>query len=375
VGIPALELFPLTTWTRLAARRWRLSGSDLLLPADPQGYAPLREAVARYVVTARGVRCTAEQVLITNGAQHALDLCARLLVGPGDAVWMESPSYLPARGVFAATGAQLINVPVDADGLDVARGRALAAEAKLAYVTPSFQFPLGVTMSLTRRHALLEWARDANAWIIEDDYNGDYRYDTAPVPAMQGLDTQGRVLYVGTFSKMLAPGIRLGYLILPHALVAPFTHARLLLDWHSPVPEQAVLADFIAGGHCAKHIRRTRTLYQKRQCAFVALAARELAGLVTIDAVSAGLHLVGWLPPDVDDCAVAEEARRRGVVVLAMSPQLGAAPGGPGLMFGYAAYTPTQMRGAMRSLAAAIQAVRGNPSTRRGMRYPSRAKA
>jgi GntR family transcriptional regulator / MocR family aminotransferase len=273
-------------------------------------------------------------------------------------VWMESPSYLPARGVFAATGARLIDVPVDDDGLDVARGRELAPVARLAYVTPSFQFPLGITMSLARRHALLDWAREANAWIVEDDYNGDYRYDTAPIPAMQGLDAHERVLYVGTFSKMLSPAIRLGYLILPSALVAPFAHARLLLDWHSPVPEQAILADFIAGGHFAKHIRRTRTLYRKRQRAFVALAERELAGLVTIDAVPAGLHLVGWLPPDVNDCAVAEEARRRGVTVVAMSPQLGAASGGPGFMFGYAAYTPTQMRGAMRSLAAAIRAVR-----------------
>jgi GntR family transcriptional regulator / MocR family aminotransferase len=359
LGMPALELFPLTTWTRLAARRWRLSGRELLLPDDPQGFAPLREAVARYAVTARGVRCTADQVLIVNGAQHALDLCARFLVGPGDAVWMESPGYQPARGVFAATGARLIDVPVDAEGLDVARGRELAPAARLAFVTPSFQWPLGVTMSLARRLALLDWARDAGAWVVEDDYNGEYRYDTAPIPAMQGLDSHGRVLYVGTFSKTLAPAIRVGYLILPTALVAAFTRARFLLDMHSPVAEQAVLADFIESGHFGRHIRRTRSLYQQRQRAFVALAARELAGLVTVDTAAAGMHVVGLLPPEVSDVAVADEARRRGVIVEPMSPHLGVASGGPGLLLGYAAYTPAQMRGAMRALAAAIRAVKG----------------
>ena len=357
MGMPAFELFPLTTWTRLAARRWRLSGRALLLPEDPQGYAPLREAVARYAVTARGVRCTADQVLIVNGAQHALDLCARFLVEPGDAVWMESPGYQPARGVFAAAGARLIDVPVDAEGLDVARGRELAPEARLAFVTPSFQWPLGVTMSLARRLALLDWARDAGAWVVEDDYNGEYRYDTAPIPAMQGLDEHGRVLYVGTFSKTLAPAIRVGYLILPAALVVPFTRARFLLDMHSPVAEQAVLADFIESGHFGRHIRRTRSHYQQRQRAFLALAARELAGLVTVDAAPAGMHVIGLLPPGVSDVAVAEEARRRGVIVEPLSKHLGTAPGSAGLLFGYAAYTPAQMRGAMRALAAAIRAV------------------
>ncbi|HEY7861911.1 MAG TPA: PLP-dependent aminotransferase family protein [Gemmatimonadaceae bacterium] len=357
-GIPALELFPLTTWTRLAARRWRLSGRDLLLPDDSQGYGPLREAIARYAVTARGARCKAEQVVIVNGAQHAIDLCARLLVGPGDEVWMESPCYAPARGVFAAAGATLIDVPVDADGLDVARGLELAPSARLAFVTPSFQSPLGVTMSLERRVALLDWAKRSGAWVVEDDYNGEYRYDTTPIPAMQGLDTGDRVLYIGTFSKTLSPAIRLGYLILPLALVAAFTRARLLLDRHSAVPEQAILADFISSGHFARHIRRTRALYQQRQRAFVSLAARELGGLITVDAAPAGMWLVGWLPRDMSDLEVVEEAGRRGVVLVAMSPYLGGTGHGPGLLFGYAPYTAAQMRVAMRELASVIRDVR-----------------
>jgi GntR family transcriptional regulator/MocR family aminotransferase len=356
-GIPALELFPLATWTRLAARRWRVSGRELLLPGDPQGYAPLREAVAKYAATARGVRCTADQVLIVNGAQHAIDLCARLLVGPGDAVWMESPCYLPARGIIAATGARLVDVPVDADGLDVAAGRAIEPAARLAFVTPFFQAPLGVTMSLARRRELLDWARESNAWIVEDDYSGDYRYDTASVASMQGLDESGRVLYIGTFAKALSPAVRLGYLIVPPSLVAPFARARMLLDRHSPVPEQAVLADFIAGGHFARHLRRTRAKHQERQRIFLELAARELDGLVRFEESPAGMRLIGWLPPGSDDRAIAAEAARRGVVVAPLSPQLGSAPRRPGLIVGYVAYAPAETREAMRVLAAAIRAV------------------
>ena len=283
---------------------------------------------------------------------------------------MESPCYKPARGVFAATGARLIDVPVDADGLDVQRGRDSAPAARLAFVTPSFQFPLGVTMSLARRLALLDWARGAGAWIVEDDYNGEYRYDTAPIPALQGLDAHDRVLYIGTFSKNLSPAIRLGYLILPTALVAPFRRARFLLDMHSPVPEQAILADFIEGGHFARHIRRTRTLYQQRQRAFVALATRELAGLVTVEPAPAGMCLIGRLAPEMNDRAVAAEARRRGVIVEPLSSHLGAASAGPALMFGYAAYTPAHMRVAMRALAAAIRAVRTDMESASDLRRP-----
>ncbi len=355
VGIPALEVFPLATWARLSARRWRLSGKELLLAGDPRGYAPLRDAVAHYVATARGVRCSVEQVLIVNGAQHAIDLCARLLVSAGDAVWLENPCYSPARGIFAATGATLIDVPVDRDGLDVAAGRTLAPHARLAFVTPSYQSPLGVTLSLERRHALLAWARDASAWIVEDDYNGEYRYDAAPVPAMQGLDEHGRVLYIGSFSKSLAPAVRLGYLVLPMPLVAPFTRARMLLDRHSPVPEQAVLADFLAGGHFARHIRRTRAVHQERQRVFLGIAARELDGLLSFDPAPAGMRLLGWFPSSYDDRGIADEAARRGVVVEPMSKHLEAGSTRRGFMFGYASYSALQVRAAMRVLAAVIR--------------------
>lgn len=355
VGIPALEVFPLATWTRLSARRWRLSGRDLLLAGDPRGYAPLREAVAQYVAAARGVRCSMDQVIIVNGAQHAIDLCARMLVGAADAVWLESPCYSPARGIFAATGATLVDVPVDGDGMDVAAGRAVAPDARLAFVTPSYQSPLGVTLSLERRHALLAWARDAEAWIIEDDYNGEYRYDAAPVPAMQGLDMHDRVLYIGSFSKSLAPAIRLGYLILPTELVAPFARSRMLLDRHSPVPEQAVLADFLSGGHFARHIRRTRAVHRERQRVFLGIASRELGALLTFDDAPAGMRLLGWLPDGVDDRAIAQEVSRRGVVVEPMSKHVEAGSPRRGFMFGYASYSAAQTRAAMRVLAVVIR--------------------
>ena len=354
-GIPSLEMFPLTAWTRLAARRWRLSGRDLLLPGDSQGYAPLREAVAKYAVTARGVQCGAEQVVIVNGAQHGIDLCARLLVGAGDDVWMEWPGYTPARGMFAATGARLIDVPVDADGLDVAAGRARAPGARLAFVTPSYQAPLGATMSLERRRALLAWAQEADAWILEDDYNGEYRYDTKSVPSLQGLDEHHRVLYLGTFSKTLSPAIRLGYLIVPPTLVSTFTRARLLLDRNSGVAEQAVLEDFIEGGHFARHIRRTRALYRDRRRTFLELAARELEGLMRFDAAPVGMMLLGWLPPQLSDREVASEAARRGVVLETLSYRAAEGTFPPALSFGFAPYDVAQTRAGMRTLADVIR--------------------
>jgi GntR family transcriptional regulator/MocR family aminotransferase len=357
-GIPALDVFPLATWTRLNARRWRQSGRELLLAGDPRGYEPLRSAVAQYVAAARGVKCTADQVLIVNGAQHAIDLCARMLVNPGDAVWLENPCYPPARGIFAATGAQLIDVPVDDNGMDVAAGRALAPSARLAFLTPSYHSPLGVTLSLERRYALIEWARDAGSWIVEDDYNGEYRYDASPVPAMQGLDADGRVLYIGSFSKSFAPGMRLGYLIVPPSLVAHFSQARMLLDRHSPVPEQAALADFIAGGHFARHIRRTKAVHQERQRVFLNTAARELDGLLTFNELPAGMRLLGWLPPGSDDVAISEEAARRGVVVAPLSRQLEVGSERRGFMFGYAAYSAAQTRVALRVLAQVIRSQR-----------------
>ena len=222
---------------------------------------PLREAIATYLREARAVRCEAGQVMVVSGSQHGLDLATRLLLDPGDRVWLEDPGYLGARGALMAAGARLVPVPVDGDGLDVARGLRAAPDARLAYVTPSHQYPLGVTMSLARRLALLEWAHARRAWIVEDDYDSEYRYTGRPLASLQGLDRHGRVIYVGTFSKVLFPALRLGYVVVPPALVDAFAAARGLVDRHPPSVTQAVLAEFIAEGSFARHVRRMRMRY------------------------------------------------------------------------------------------------------------------
>ena len=287
-GMPAFDGFPFEEWSRYVARRWRNPATDLLGYGDAAGYRPLREAIARHLAVARGVRCDAGQVVIVAGSQQALDLAARVLLDPGDAVWIEEPGYLGARAALAAAGAKLVPVPVDAEGLDVAAGVALQRAAAMAYVSPSHQYPLGVTMSLSRRLALLEWARAAGAWVLEDDYDSEYRYAGRPLAALQGLDGDGRVIYLGTFSKVMLPSLRLGYLVLPPDLVDAFVAARAIADRHSPSVEQAALADFIVDGQLDRHIRRMRMLYAERQAALVDAAKRELAGVLDVPASDAG---------------------------------------------------------------------------------------
>jgi len=264
-GVPALDVFPWKAWLRIEARCLRRLSGALRLYDNPAGYRPLRQAIADYLGAARAVRCDPDQVIVVTGSQQALDLVARLLLDPGDAVWVEDPGYGGAKGALAAAGARLVPVPVDAEGLDVAAGMRRHASARLACVTPSHQYPLGVTMSLTRRLALLRWASDAGAWVLEDDYDSEYRYAGRPLAALQGLDTAGRVIYMGTFSKVLLPALRLGYLVAPPDLADAFARAKALTDCGSPVLGQAVVADFLAEGHVGRHIRRMRALYSERQ--------------------------------------------------------------------------------------------------------------
>ena len=363
-GLPGLEAFPFDVWTRLVARRWRSVPRQLLDYGDPAGYAPLREAIAAYLGEARAVRCEAAQVIVVTGAQQAVDLAARVLLDPGDTAWVEDPGYPGARGALVAAGIRLAPVPVDAEGLDVRHGARHAAGARLVYVTPSHQYPLGVTMSLHRRLALLEWASRSGAWILEDDYDSEYRYAGRPLAALQGLDAAGRVIYAGTFSKVLFPSLRLGYLIVPGELVDAFVAARALADRHSPSVTQAALADFIDGGHFARHIRRTRALYAERQAALVRAAGRALDGLLEVGPAEAGMHLMGWLPEGVDDRAAARAALGREVDAPPLSgyrarPARRGERGG--LMLGYAAYTPREIEDACARLARALRTARGGP--------------
>lgn len=364
IGMPAIDAFPVRLWARLAGRRWRY-GRVAFGDADPAGERPLREAIATYVTAARGARCTADQVLVTNGAQQALHLIATVLLDPGDVAWLEDPGYVGARMALDAAGARIVPVPVDAHGLDIAAGRRAAPRPRLVYVTPSHQFPLGVVMSASRRLELLRQARQAAAWIVEDDYDSEFRYAGRPLPCLQGLDVEAsrgrgsvRVLYVGTFGKTLVPGLRLGYLIVPDGLVDAFRAARLATDRHTPAPEQGVLADFIGEGHYARQIRLVRRICAARQDVLLEEAASALEGLVTLAPDPAGLHLVGRLRPGLDDRHAARLAAAEGVQTSPLSRYMFGARAGTGipraLLLGYAAHDAPQIRDGVAGLARAL---------------------
>jgi len=357
VGIPALDAFPHRVWSRLLARRWRHPSAELLNHRVPAGYLPLREQIAAYVATARGVRCTVDQVIIVAGAQQGLDLAARVLLDPGDAAWVEDPGYIGVRGALSGAGVRVVPVPVDSEGLDVAAGRALCPDARLAYITPSHQFPLGVTMSLGRRLALLEWATQADAWILEDDYDSEFRYCGRPLAALQGIDQTARTIYVGSFSKVLFPALRLGYLVVPPDLVDAFMAALSFAACALPALEQSVLAEFMAAGHFTRHLRQMRVLYAERQQMLEQIVQQELGGHLTLAHSQAGMHLLAWLPHGVDDQRVADEAAARQVTVMPLSRTTVRRLDRGALLLGYAATDEAHMRRGVQRLADALAAV------------------
>jgi GntR family transcriptional regulator/MocR family aminotransferase len=356
-NLPAVDLFPRALWARVSARRLRRLGSDLLLDGEPFGYAPLRQAVTDYLTTARGVRCTAEQVAIVSGIQEALDLSARVLLDRGDRVCIENPGYVGAASAFAAAGARLRPVSIDAEGMAVPREGA----ARLAYVTPAHQFPLGTTMSLSRRLRLLDWARRSGALIFEDDYDGEYRYAGRPVPALQGLDRAGQVLFAGSFSKVLFPSLRLGYLVIPQDLIEVFAVAKSVMNRYAPVLEQAVLCDFIVAGHFGRHVRRMRDVYAERLAVLIESARARLGGLVEIPVIEAGLQTVGWLGAGVDAEAAARAAGARGIEVIPLGRYARGALPRNGLQLGFAALDPPAIRRGVNELAIALENNSGAP--------------
>jgi GntR family transcriptional regulator / MocR family aminotransferase len=357
IGLPAVDAFPANLWARLCERRLRGSSRVLMRYGHPAGYAPLRRAIAAHLATSRGVRCTAEQVVIVTGSQQALDLSARLLLDPGDHVWIEDPGYLGTRAALIAAGAQLVPVPVDDEGLDVSAGVICEPDARLAVVTPSHQFPLGSTMSLTRRLALIEWASRTASWVVEDDYDAEFRYVGKPLTALQGIDGRGCVIYVGTFSKSLFPGIRLGYLVAPPRLVDGFVAAHLATDMHAHLLEQAVLADFIEGGHFERHLRRMRLLYAERQAAVVDAAKHELGGILEVNPADSGLHLMGWLASGLDDACAAREAANVGVDVWPLSLHSLRPYHRAALLLGYAGLSRQETQSGIQRLARALDRV------------------
>jgi GntR family transcriptional regulator/MocR family aminotransferase len=356
VGLPDVAYFPYETWARLVARHARRSLQTVSLYQNGQGYAPLRETIAAHIGITRGVHCSPEQIILTAGSQGALDLVGRVLLDPGDLAWVEDPGYLGARGSLLAAGGSLVPVPVDQEGIDVEAGRQRCREAKLAIVTPSHQFPTGVTMSLSRRLALLEWAREAQAWIIEDDYDSEYRFSGRPLEALHGLDRAGRVIYIGTFSKVLFPSLRLGYLVAPIELLQGFIAARRLVDVHLPLLEQMALADFMAEGHFAHHLRKMRLLYLERRNALVDALRQELGHILDVALPEAGMHLVAWLPAGMSGQAVAQRAAEEGLYILPIS-QLSLQPGQrDGLMLGFAGASPAELQAGVQTLALALRA-------------------
>jgi GntR family transcriptional regulator/MocR family aminotransferase len=354
VGGIAGEQFPFQVWATLVSRHARSLGPQRVHYGPAMGLPALCEAIAAYLRTARGVRCEGEQVMVLSGSQQALDLAARVLLDPGSPAWVEEPGYWGAWHTLRVAGARLEPVPVDADGLDVAAGIARAPEARAVFVTPSHQFPLGVTMSASRRLRLLDWATRSGAWIIEDDYNSEYRYESQPIAALQGLDRDSRVLYIGTFSKVLSPALRLGYLVLPEDLVDRFAAVRSAMDISSPTFFQAVLADFLTEGHFAAHLRRTRKLYRERRSALVEALQSELGGRLEILGERAGLHLVVTLPEGADDQAISDRAAGEGLHAMALSSCYLGPPRRPGLVLGYGGVGVEEISDAVRRLRRAF---------------------
>jgi GntR family transcriptional regulator/MocR family aminotransferase len=286
-----LDCFPLPVWNTLVTRHVRNAQANSFDYGDPMGLQELRDRIAEYLRIARGVRCNPGQIIIVSGSQQGLEIATRVLLDPGDRVWMEEPGYRFARSVFAGNGCIIVPVTVDAEGLDVAAGAKKCPNARAVLVTPSHQYPLGVTMSASRRLQLLDWAESMGSWIIEDDYDSEYRYEGMPVTSLQGLDRNSRVVYIGTFSKVLFPSLRLGYLVVPEDLVERFLAARFALDISPARFHQAVLADFIGEGHFARHIRRTRLVYAERRNALIQSLQKDFGSLIEMTGVEAGMHL------------------------------------------------------------------------------------
>ncbi|MGO9650530.1 MAG: PLP-dependent aminotransferase family protein [Terriglobales bacterium] len=354
-GQPALDAFPADLWAQVATRRLRRVSTNLLAGGEALGYRPLRDAVAEYLNTARGVNCSAEQVLIISGVQEALDRAAHLLLDPGDPVWMEEPGYPRAASSFSAVGAKICPVPVDAEGLDLASGQRRWPRPRLVYVTPAHQFPLGVTMSLRRRLSLLEWARQSGTVIFEDDYDSEYRYSGRPVPALQGLDRAGVVIYAGSFTDALFPALRLGYLVAPPDMVDIFGAAGSVSTHHPPLIDQAILCDFIVEGHFARHVRRMRELYAERLGVLVDAARQKLGGLLEISDVEAGLRTVGWLRRGISAEWVAKAAAERDVEVVPLGRYAYGRARPNGLVLGFAAVDGRELRRGVDELATVLE--------------------
>lgn len=354
-SLPALAEFPVGLWTRIGGREARRLGTALLGETEGAGYLPLRAAIRDHLAVARGLDCAVGQIAIVASVQQALDLVARLVLAPGDQAWVEDPGYPAARLVLQAAGARLSPVPVDGQGADVAAGQALAPAARLAHVTAGRHAPLGHVLSLDRRLALLRWARAADAYIFDDDYDAEHRFADRPLPALKSLDDSDRVIHAGTFSKLLFPGLRLAYVVLPRHLARPFGDALSLTARHQPLGSQATLAAFMAEGHFARHVRRMRLLYAERATAFAEAGVREWGDRLVVPPIAAGLDVACRLPAaGLDDQALADRARAAGIVATPLSRYATGRKSMQGLVLGFGAFTVSEIRDAARRLGRVL---------------------
>jgi GntR family transcriptional regulator/MocR family aminotransferase len=359
-GLPAFDAFPKALWARLSAKHWRDSLSHELSYPDAHGLVDLRWAIAAHLRANRGIACTPDEVFIFNGAQDAFNRIGNMVLNPGDRVWFENPGAIGARNSLISCGARLVPVPVDEAGLSVEAGLRLAPDFRLAFVTPAHQHPLGVTMSLPRRFELLRAAERAEAWIVEDDYVGEFHYSDRPPPTLKSVDRSGRVIYVGTFSKTLFPALRLGYVVAPPDLAETFQRIAGATMQGAPTNLQAVVARFIEDGHFAAHIRRMRRLYAERQEALIEAARRDLAPLLQVEATNTGLHTIGRLTAGFDETQVALRAAERGIVVAPIERFAIAPVAQKGLVLGFSAIAPRAIEAGVGGLARLLHDMRAD---------------
>lgn len=350
VGLPAIDHFPVTAWSKLLNHHARHPPIEHMVYGEPMGYLPLREAIAEYLGTVRAVRCDASQILITTGSQQGLQVCIHALLDPKDRVWVEDPGYPGVKQALRTIGAEIIPVPVDEEGLDVEEGIRRGRNARAVYISPSHQFPLGWTMSAARRMQLLSWASRNGAWIIEDDYDSEYRFGGRPLASLQGMDTDDRVVYVGTFSKVMFPALRVGYIVVPKDLIPAFAAVRDAFDTFSSTLYQVALTDFIREGHFARHIRRMRTLYLERRTVLREAIDKYMDGRLEVVGTEAGMQLAALLPSGVDDVGVSIKAKQLGISARPLSICYAEPPSRGGVILGYSGAGVHELREGVRKL-------------------------
>jgi GntR family transcriptional regulator/MocR family aminotransferase len=349
---PAFDQFPFQAWSSLVMRHSQSPQASAIHHIDPQGLPRFREEICGYPRTARGVKCDAGQIMIVSGSQQALDIKARVLFDPGNRVWVEEPGYSLERSVLIAAGCELCPVPVDSDGMDVAEGIRRHRKARAAFVTPSHQYPLGSTMSASRRLQLLNWAQSSGAWIIEDDYDSEYRYESQPVASLQGLDANSRVIYIGTFSKVLFASLRIGYIVIPPDLVDRFVAVRFAMDIFPPYLYQEVLTDFMRMGHFGRHIRRMRQLYGERRAVLVNSLRNEFGNMVEMHGAAAGMHLAITLQKGTRDRDIAARAAQERLWLWPLSPSYLGETARQGFVLGFGSTSAAQIPRAVGRLKA-----------------------